>query len=147
MRLDDLRSYLQLIEERLMMELEDDVEGAVGTHLDAALADLRQQIGIGPPELLGHSPHDRAIELPLAGEGGGASGALDGSAVLRIATVPHDAARPGLEQFLGYHPRGHRARLARGVRPARSSATYRHRRGASSFRHGARIGRGRGRGR
>eukprot|EP00966_Prymnesium_polylepis_P329904 7385585-Prymnesium_polylepis.1 len=81
-------------DEAVVVEGEDRPQLAVRARLDAALADLRDEVLVVPADELGDASHLLAVELPPSREDGVARRALHRRAGSRVRAVPHAPARP-----------------------------------------------------
>ena len=77
-----------------MVEREHRDELAIRPALDAALADLPDNVVVVPCQLVGHAPHGRPVELPLSRVGGVTRRSPHRPAGVGIGAIPHDPARP-----------------------------------------------------
>ena len=101
-----LLSHGKLIHQGLVVKGKHDIHRALGAHLNAALADLVNDVVIVPVEERRDATQGWPIDLTLACEHGVASGSPHRLAVRGIAAVPHHTTRPGLELVLPDHAGG-----------------------------------------
>ena len=79
------------------MRVEFGGELAARARLDAAAADLADDVGVEAPNLRRHAAEGLAADLALAGKGRVLVRRLHGDAVVGVACVPDEAARQRLQ--------------------------------------------------